>query len=83
MEYSTPPKEFYKTFYDQTCNIKFDVIVVDDSLSHGSVDMIGNSLPEVVVIPNDKNCGFVATDNQAFSKLKAKFNSRIRVKSST
>lgn len=53
-----------KSVYDQTRNINFEVIVVDNASTDGSVEMIKNKFPQVILIENNENRGFAAANNQ-------------------
>ncbi len=46
-------------------DFKFEVLVVDNNSEDGSVEMIKNEFPEVVLIENSDNRGFAAANNQA------------------
>lgn len=50
----------------------FEVIVVDNNSSDSSVSIIKDTFPEVDVIENDTNKGFVAANNQAFNISKGR-----------
>ena len=50
--------------YAQTRDISYELIVVDNASYDGSVGMIKNEFPEVVLIENHNNAGFAAANNQ-------------------
>ena len=54
-----------KSVYDQTNGISFEVIYVDNASVDGSVDMVRKEFPEVRIIENEKNEGFIRANNQA------------------
>ena len=54
-------------------NITFEVIVVDNHSSDGSIDAIINNYPQVILIKNSKNTGFPTANNQAFKIAKGKY----------
>ncbi|MBE0411090.1 MAG: glycosyltransferase family 2 protein, partial [Anaerolineales bacterium] len=45
----------------------FEVLVVDNASSDGSVSMLREGFPQVRLIQNNKNVGFAAANNQALS----------------
>jgi len=59
----------YQTIHDLT----FEIIVVDNASSDGSLDMLRQDFPEVIRIGNRKNRGFGAANNQAFAVMKGKY----------
>jgi len=44
----------------------FQVIVVDNASKDGSVEMVNESFPDVILVKNRKNVGFARANNQAF-----------------
>lgn len=44
---------------------KYEIIVVDNSSEDGSVELIKNEFPHVVLLANDENLGFARANNQA------------------
>ncbi len=54
-----------KSVYEQTKGIDFEVIYVDNASVDGSVDMVKNEFPEVRIIENEENKGFIKANNQA------------------
>lgn len=61
------------SIYEHTKDIKFEVIVSDNDSSDGSVDMIKNDFPQVVLIENDRNLGFGAANNRGQKIAKGKY----------
>lgn len=59
--------------YSTTKNITFEVIVVDNASSDGSVDMIKSKFPNVMLIENVENHGFAAANNQGISIARGRF----------
>ena len=53
------------------CN--FEVIVVDNASSDGSVKMLERDFPQVITIANKKNRGFGAANNQGFAIMKSEY----------
>ena len=54
-----------KSVYDETQGISFEVLYVDNASEDGSVEMVKSEFPEVRVIENQKNEGFIRANNQA------------------
>lgn len=53
-----------KSVYDETKGIDFEVIYVDNASEDGSVEMVRNKFPDVQIIENDENKGFIKANNQ-------------------
>ncbi len=51
----------------------FEVIVVDNASSDGTVESVRNKFPEVVVIANSQNLGFAAANNQGIEKSQGEY----------
>lgn len=47
--------------------LDYEVIVVDNSSTDGSIEMIQRHFPKVVLVQNQQNRGFAAANNQAFA----------------
>jgi GT2 family glycosyltransferase len=54
-------------------NLIFEVIVVDNASSDGSVAMLESEFPSVIRIINGENKGFGAANNQALAIMKGKY----------
>jgi N-acetylglucosaminyl-diphospho-decaprenol L-rhamnosyltransferase len=57
-----------ESVYRSTRGVDFEVIVVDNSSSDGSVDMVRKKYPDVHVITNTDNVGFAVANNQAIKE---------------
>lgn len=62
-----------KSVYEQSHNISFEVIVVDNASSDGSAEMIKKDFPQVILTENSKNCGFAAANNQGIAIAKGRY----------
>ena len=54
-------------------NLIFEVIVIDNASSDGSVAMLESEFPSVIRIVNTENKGFGVANNQAFAIMKGKY----------
>ncbi len=57
-------RDCLKSVYEQTSDISFEVIVIDNASSDDSVFMVKSEFPHVVLIENKDNRGFAAANNQ-------------------
>lgn len=53
--------------------IPHETIVVDNASADGSAEMVEQDFPEVTLVKSDKNLGYAAGNNLAFSKAKGEF----------
>lgn len=56
-----------------TKDLSFEIIVSDNSSTDGSLEMLAQYFPSVIVIANKKNLGFGAANNKGLSKAKGKY----------
>lgn len=54
-------------------SITMEIIVVDNASSDGSVEMVEQEFPQVTMIQNDSNMGFVRANNQAAEVATGKY----------
>lgn len=66
-------KACIESIYKHTKGINFEVIVVDNASSDGSVNMVRKFFPEVEIITNKYNAGFSKANNQAIKVSKGKY----------
>jgi len=66
-------KNCLNSIYQTINNLLFEVIVVDNASSDGSVEMLESEFPSVIRIINRENKGFGAANNQAFSIMKGNY----------
>lgn len=62
-----------KSVYEQTKDISFEVIVIDNASSDDSVKMVKSEYPQVVLIENNVNRGFAAANNQGMQVAKGRY----------
>ncbi|MGV8058371.1 MAG: glycosyltransferase family 2 protein [Smithellaceae bacterium] len=66
-------KNCLHSVYQTINNINFEIIVVDNASSDGSMKMLEQNFPEAIRICNQENKGFGAANNQAFAVMKGKY----------
>jgi GT2 family glycosyltransferase len=59
--------------YQTMGNLAFEIIVVDNASSDGSLSMLEEKYPQVIKITNQENKGFGAANNQGFAIMKGKY----------
>lgn len=62
-----------KSIIDTCSGIDYEIIVVDNVSSDGSVDALREAFPEVHVIANQENTGFARGNNQGYEMSKGEF----------
>jgi hypothetical protein len=62
-----------RSVYEQTQEIKFEVIVVDNASLDGSAEMIKQVFPQIILIENRENRGFAAANNQGMKIAKGRY----------
>jgi len=62
-----------KSIYETIKNIEYEVIVIDNNSSDGSVEMLKNEFPQVKIIENTENKGFAAANNQGINVSRGKY----------
>lgn len=66
-------RDCLESVYRQTKGISFEVIVVDNASSDGSVEMVKAEYPQVALIENKDNHGFAAANNQGMMIARGKY----------
>ena len=62
-----------RSIYGQPSKVDYEVIVVDNASSDGSVDMVNREFPEVIIISNSENRGFAAANNQGIAVAQGRY----------
>lgn len=62
-----------KSIYEKTKDIEFEVIVSDNGSNDGSVEMIKNQFPQVILIENNTNLGFGKANNIGYQHAKGQY----------
>jgi len=66
-------KNCIKSIYETTKNISFEIIVVDNASSDGSIEMLKTEFPDVKIIANQENRFFARAHNQALKISQGKY----------
>lgn len=56
------------SIYENVTKLEYEVIVVDNASQDGSVEMVRRRFPQVTLIENNENLGFVQANNQAMKR---------------
>jgi GT2 family glycosyltransferase len=62
-----------KSVYEQTRGIDFEVIYVDNASEDGSVEMVRKEFPEVRIIENEENKGFIIANNKGIEIAEGRY----------
>jgi GT2 family glycosyltransferase len=65
--------ECLKSVFESIRDISFEVWLVDNASSDGSVQAVRNIYPSMLVIQNDRNLGFAAANNLAFKRMSGRY----------
>lgn len=66
-------KECLKSIYLNISKLAFEIIVVDNASSDGSIRMLENNFPMVRIIKNKINEGFAKANNQAMKESRGRY----------
>ncbi len=66
-------RDCLRTVYEQTKDVEFEVIVVDNASADGSADMIRTVFPQVLLLVNSANRGFAAANNQGMAAARGRY----------
>jgi len=66
-------RDCLESVYEQAGDVEFEVIVVDNASTDGSVEMIKRDFEHVVPIENPHNNGFAAANNQGIAVAKGRY----------
>lgn len=62
-----------RTVYEQTKEVSFEVIVVDNASQDGSAEMVRTAFPQALLIANQDNRGFAAANNQGMEIARGRY----------
>lgn len=66
-------RDCLRSVFETTTGIAFEVIVVDNASSDGSVAMVKTEFPQVTLVQNSDNRGFAAANNQGMALAKGRY----------
>lgn len=66
-------RDCLKSVVTQSEGLNYEIIVVDNASTDGSVEMVERDFDSVRLIKNEKNTGFAAANNQAIAQAKGKY----------
>lgn len=66
-------KTCLRSIYQKAEGIRFEVVVVDNGSTDGSVEMVQKDFPQVKLIQNQENLGFARANNQAIKHSKGRY----------
>lgn len=62
-----------RSIFEQTKDISFEVVVIDNASTDGSPDMVRTEFPSVILIDNTVNKGFAAANNQGLVRMAGRY----------
>ena len=66
-------RDCLKSIFDQTSQINFEVIVVDNSSSDASVEMVRHEFPQVKLVAEEVNHGFAGANNVGIIQSRGRY----------
>ncbi len=66
-------KQCLTSVIEQTQQLAYEIFVVDNASSDGSIAMVERDFPDVHLIKNDRNLGFSKANNQALVKASGRY----------
>jgi GT2 family glycosyltransferase len=66
-------RDCLSSIYEQTTNINYEIIVVDNASTDQSIEMVRHNFPTVKLIQNKENRGFAAANNQAIETAQGRY----------
>jgi GT2 family glycosyltransferase len=61
------------SIYKCAGNVDYEIIAIDNASTDGSVEMVKNDFPDVILIENSENRGFAAANNQGMAVAKGRY----------
>jgi len=62
-----------RSVYEETRGIDFEVIYIDNASTDGSVEMVTQKFPQVKIILNNENKGFIIASNQGIERAEGRY----------
>lgn len=66
-------RDCLRSVYEETQDVEYEIIVVDNDSSDGSSVMVKAEFPQVILIENSENCGFAVANNQGIAIAKGRY----------
>lgn len=66
-------RECLRSVFEMSKSVKFEVFVVDNASTDGSIEMLEKEFPQVKLIKNSKNIGFGRANNIAIRQSRGKY----------
>ena len=66
-------RECIASIYENTRDVAFEIIVVDNASPQRGVESLHNEFPEIVIIQSEKNVGFAGANNIGFKRSKGEY----------
>jgi GT2 family glycosyltransferase len=66
-------RDCISSIYEHTCGITFEIVCIDDNSDDGSADMVAKVFPEVILIRNQTNRGYVRNTNHGMRRSRARY----------
>jgi len=66
-------RECISSIYENTRDIPFEVIVVDNASPQGGVESLQNDFPEIAIVKSERNLGFAGANNVGFEKSRGDY----------
>ena len=66
-------RDCVSSIYEDAGNVSFEIIVVDNASVDGSVEMVMQDFPRVLLIENSENRGFAPANNQGMAIAKGRY----------
>ncbi|MCA9299166.1 MAG: glycosyltransferase family 2 protein [Phycisphaerales bacterium] len=62
-----------RSVYEETADITFEVIYIDNNSHDGSVEMVREKYPDAIIIENEDNRGFIGASNQGIEIARGRY----------
>jgi N-acetylglucosaminyl-diphospho-decaprenol L-rhamnosyltransferase len=62
-----------RSVYQTSDNLDFEIVVVDNASTDGSVEMVERLFPHIGLITNQENVGFARANNQAIARCQGRY----------
>jgi GT2 family glycosyltransferase len=66
-------RECIASIYENTHEVSFEIIVVDNASPQGDVEVLKGEFPEIIIRKSSKNIGFAAANNLGFKESRGEY----------